>query len=238
MQQQKMKPAVRRFIFYGLGLLLIATGIFIYDKYTRGIKTGATSSTLFSTSTPVSGSTILRLAGSITIGETLAPALVKGFMEKTGYSNVQIINNKDEKIVVGTKNGNTDKIEVSTKGGITNGMSLINSSSIDICMSSCEETGLIEHVIGIDGIIVIVNKNSALHSISIPQLRAIYSGAKEFTGNAYCQQKTSGIYRVFEDECMDGKPVAIQELQGPDGSQLKAGFTLVFEEPNGNDSGS
>jgi len=37
---------------------------------------------------------------------------------------------------------------------------------------------------------------------------------------------------------MDGKPVAIQELQGPDGSQLKAGFTLVFEEPNGNDSGS
>ena len=38
---------------------------------------------------------------------------------------------------------------------------------------------------------------------------------------------------------MDGKPVAVQELQGPDGSQLKAGFTLVFEEPaNGNDSGS
>jgi hypothetical protein len=30
---------------------------------------------------------------------------------------------------------------------------------------------------------------------------------------------------------MDGKPVAIQELQGPDGSQLKAGFTLIFEEP-------
>jgi hypothetical protein len=38
---------------------------------------------------------------------------------------------------------------------------------------------------------------------------------------------------------MDGKPVAIQELQGPDGSQLKTGFTLIFEEPaNGNDSGS
>lgn len=38
---------------------------------------------------------------------------------------------------------------------------------------------------------------------------------------------------------MDGKPVAIQEIQGPDGAQLKAGFTLVFEEPaNGNDSGS
>ena len=38
---------------------------------------------------------------------------------------------------------------------------------------------------------------------------------------------------------MDGKPVAIQEIQGPDGSQLKAGFTLVFEEPNHvNDSGS
>jgi hypothetical protein len=38
---------------------------------------------------------------------------------------------------------------------------------------------------------------------------------------------------------MDGKPVAIQELQGPDGSQLKTGFTLVFEEPaNGNNPGS
>jgi hypothetical protein len=38
---------------------------------------------------------------------------------------------------------------------------------------------------------------------------------------------------------MDGKPVAIQEIQGPDGAQLKAGFVLTFEEPaNGNDSGS
>ena len=38
---------------------------------------------------------------------------------------------------------------------------------------------------------------------------------------------------------MDGKPVAIQEIQGPGGMELKTGFTLVFEEPaNGNDSGS
>jgi glycerol-3-phosphate cytidylyltransferase-like family protein len=38
---------------------------------------------------------------------------------------------------------------------------------------------------------------------------------------------------------MDGKSVAIQEIQGPDGTQLKAGFVLTFEEPNhGNDSGS
>jgi len=38
---------------------------------------------------------------------------------------------------------------------------------------------------------------------------------------------------------MDGKPIAIQEIQGPGGAELKPGFTLVFEEPaNGNDSGS
>jgi hypothetical protein len=37
---------------------------------------------------------------------------------------------------------------------------------------------------------------------------------------------------------MDGKPVAIQEVQGPDGSQLKGGFILTFEEPNGNNPGS
>jgi glycerol-3-phosphate cytidylyltransferase-like family protein len=37
---------------------------------------------------------------------------------------------------------------------------------------------------------------------------------------------------------MDGKAVAIQEIQGPDGTQLKAGFVLTFEEPNGNTSGS
>jgi hypothetical protein len=38
---------------------------------------------------------------------------------------------------------------------------------------------------------------------------------------------------------MDGKPVAVQEVQGPGGVELKTGFTLVFEEPaNGNDSGS
>jgi len=37
---------------------------------------------------------------------------------------------------------------------------------------------------------------------------------------------------------MDGKAVAIQELQGPGGLELKTGFTIVFEEPNGNTSGS
>jgi hypothetical protein len=38
---------------------------------------------------------------------------------------------------------------------------------------------------------------------------------------------------------MDGKAVAIQEIQGPGGAELKTGFTLVFEEPaNGNNSGS
>ena len=38
---------------------------------------------------------------------------------------------------------------------------------------------------------------------------------------------------------MDGKPVAVQELQGPGGLELKTGFVLTFEEPaNGNNSGS
>ena len=38
---------------------------------------------------------------------------------------------------------------------------------------------------------------------------------------------------------MDGKPVAIQEVTGPDGSQFKGGFILTFEEPkHDNDSGS
>ena len=38
---------------------------------------------------------------------------------------------------------------------------------------------------------------------------------------------------------MDGKPVAIQEVTGPGGLELKTGFILTFEEPsNGNDSGS
>jgi hypothetical protein len=38
---------------------------------------------------------------------------------------------------------------------------------------------------------------------------------------------------------MDGKPIAVQEIQGPNGAELKSGFTLIFEEPaNGNNPGS
>jgi hypothetical protein len=38
---------------------------------------------------------------------------------------------------------------------------------------------------------------------------------------------------------MDGKPVAVQELQGPGGLELKTGFVLTFEEPaNDNNPGS
>jgi hypothetical protein len=37
---------------------------------------------------------------------------------------------------------------------------------------------------------------------------------------------------------IDGKAIAIQEIQGPGGLELKTGFILTFEEPNGNTSGS
>ena len=80
--------------------------------------------------------TVLKISGSNTIGDLLAPALVKAWMENSGYSNVQIVNSsKDERSVIGTKAGKNDRIDILAHGTST-GFESLTANTSDLCMAS------------------------------------------------------------------------------------------------------
>lgn len=197
-----MKPAVKNSLIV-MVLISIIAGAIGYDKYQKGQKGGSVATIQ---SVPESN-VILKIGGSATIGEVLAPNLIKGYMEKNGYADVQIMNTgKDEKCVVGTKAGKKDRIEIASKGTST-GFSSLGSNSIDLCMASSQAPAgstYDEHVIGLDGIAVIVNKNSNLQSISMPEIASTFSGGNM---KIYRMDDNSGTYKVFKETAMSGKEI-------------------------------
>jgi ABC-type phosphate transport system substrate-binding protein len=130
--------------------------------------------------------TILRLSGSNTIGESLMPSLVEAFLKSRGATDVHTIAGAkpEEKIVVGTLPGDRfpSSIRIAAHGSSTAFTSLAE-SSCDIGMSSRrikpeEATRLSslgnmfgpasEHVVGLDGIAVIVNASNRVSELSQP----------------------------------------------------------------------
>jgi len=77
-----------------------------------------------------------------------------------------------------------------------------------------------------------------------PEFSYAYKRAKEFQEAILVEGAMSGAFAanfsIFTAKNVLGwRDKVEQELSGPGGAELKAGFTLVFEEPNnGNDSGS
>ena len=171
---------------------------------------------------------ILKIAGSNTIGDVLAPALCKGWMESTGYSNVQILNTgKDEKAVVGTKNGKTDRVDISAHGTST-GFSSISNGGASICMASSKDnTGNYnEHVIGLDGIAVIVSNSSSINTLSMPDLQNTFS-----SGNSiYRMDDNSGTYKVFKEVAMAGREINGNAKKFASGAELA---TAISSDANG-----
>lgn len=77
-----------------------------------------------------------------------------------------------------------------------------------------------------------------------PEFSYAYKRAKDFQESILVEGAMAGAFQanfsIFTAKNVLGwRDKVEQELSGPGGAELKAGFTLVFEEPNnGNDSGS
>lgn len=205
--KHEMKKSVK-YTLYAIGLLVLIAGAVQFDKYSKG-KKGSDSSSPQSAQTQniPESSSIMKIAGSATIGEVLAPSLAKGYMQKLGYSDIQIINSStNEKSVVGVKNGKKDRIDISTKG-TTTGFSALDNNSVDLCMASSQAPAgnqYEEHVIGLDGIAIIVNKENPIQSISIPDMRTMFSGNAM---KIYRMDENSGTYKVFNELVMNGTQI-------------------------------
>ncbi len=179
--------------------------------------------------------TILRLAGSNTIGDELGPSLAEAFFKQQGAADVHIVAgaNPQEKIVQGTLPGESAPSVITIAAhGSTTAFTALAANKCDIGMASRkikpEEVNTLsslgdmtspssEHIVGLDGIAVIVNSSNPIDQLDKDRIRQLFTGeikdwsqAGSFSGpvKIYARNDNSGTYDTFKTLVLAGKPLA------------------------------
>jgi phosphate transport system substrate-binding protein len=178
---------------------------------------------------------ILRLAGSNTIGDTLGPALAEAFLKNQGATDVRILPgvNPLEKIVKGVLPGDStpSSITIAAHGSAT-AFTALAENSCDIGMASRkikpDEAAKLtslgdmssvanEHILGLDGIAVIVSAANPADHFDRDKIMRIFTGeitdwsqVGAFRGaiKIYARNDNSGTYDTFKSLVLGGKPLA------------------------------
>ncbi|MGA3049947.1 MAG: phosphate ABC transporter substrate-binding/OmpA family protein [Terracidiphilus sp.] len=201
--------------------------------------------------------TILRLAGSNTIGDSMVPSLAEAFLKSQGAADVHVLPgaNPQEKVVQGILPGNASPsfIVIAAHGSAT-AFTAMAESACDIGMASrrikSDEAAKLEplgdmtsagneHILGLDGIAVIVNAsnpNSELHKDEIKRIFAgeitdwSQVGASHGAINVYARSDNSGTYDTFKSLVLDGTPLVVSARRFEDSNALSE---AVSGDPNG-----
>ena len=137
-------------------------------------------------------STLFRLHGSNTIGEKLAPMLLEGFLNTRHITDFSWVEQSPlERTLHYTLGDKNYAIELKAYGSST-AFTALNTNSADIGMSSrrikdkeidklAKVTGYLnklgnEHIIGLDGLAVIINQNNPVKQLASTTLAKIFSG--------------------------------------------------------------
>ena len=185
---------------------------------------------LFST---IGHSQDLRLHGSNTVGEQLAPALVRAWLSSEGYEQISVEQQAELERVISGRNdaGQQRLIEIHAHGsstsfrGMNSGVADIGMSSRRIRPGEVEQLDFLgqlnqprnEYVIGIDGLAVIVHPMNPIRALSIEQTRAVFSGRirnwRELGGadapiTLYARDEQSGTWDSFESMVLQDEPLA------------------------------
>jgi phosphate binding protein len=175
----------------------------------------------------------LRLGGSNTIGEQLAPRLARAFLERQGAAAVTI-DPKDpttHRVVVhGTLGGKPVSVEI-TSPGSKFAFECLASGACDVGMSSramhADESEKLkslgdltqpgfEHVLGQDGVAVIVHRQNPVTTLTLDKLAKIFIGAVTdwslVGGQAgpikvYARDSASGTYDVVSSLVTKGAAI-------------------------------
>ena len=205
---------------------------------------------------------VLTLRGSNTIGQELAPRLAQGFLTYSGASEAAIVRdpaNPEDATIVGKRAGQTEAIFVAAHGSATALKGLGSKSAgeeADIGMASRkikpEERTLLmplgdltnaasEHVVGLDGIAVIVHPDNPIPSMTMQQLSDLFSGKVRDWGdksiggtaghiNLYARDNKSGTFDTFDTLALKGAKLAADAKRFEDSEALSA---AVARDPNG-----
>ena len=182
----------------GAAAVLAAIGMFIFSATPQPTAVPVTATaaperaeTPAKTSKPAQ--TLFRIHGSNTVGEELAPALVKNYLTARGGTDIAVKTTDVplETNIEATVDGQRVAVEIHAHGSSTAFMDL-ESGTTDIGMSSRkikteEVTNLAttqgdlsrveaEHIIALDGLAVVVNPNLGIRETSVATVAKIFTG--------------------------------------------------------------
>lgn len=168
---------------------------------------------------------VFRLHGSNTIGEKLAPKLLEGFLRQQQITDFTWLatNNPLERVLSYQQNEHNFTIELHAHGSSTAFVDLkANTADIGMASRRIKSTEVKqlkkrfgnlnkignEHIIGLDGLAVIVNQNNAIKELSSGTLAKIFSGEisnwSQLGGSAlpiklYARDLHSGTWDTFKN---------------------------------------
>lgn len=172
---------------------------------------------------------LFRVHGSNTVGEKLAPRLVESYFMARGATNIktQQGNTPVEKAVSAELNGRIEFIEIHAHGSST-AFTDLQQDKAELGMSSRrikdQERELLlaksgdltepgaEHIIGLDGLAIIIDTKNTLAQLSLPELVKIFSGEvtnwSELGGpnlpiKVYARDENSGTWDSFKSLVLD-----------------------------------
>ena len=210
-----------------------------------------------SASTYSAQKTILRLAGSNTIGDTLGPSLAEAFLKDLGATDVRTLpgTNPREKVVQGVlPNGNSPSYIAIAAHGSATAFTSMASGKCDIGMASrrikndeADKLSTLgnmngvasEHILGLDGIAVIVNVSNPIDQLNREQIMRIFTGqitdwsqVGPYRGkiNLFARNDNSGTYDTFKSLVLGGKPLAFTVQRFEDSKELSE---AVANDANG-----
>jgi phosphate transport system substrate-binding protein len=202
-------------------------------------------------------SIILRLSGSNTIGEGLAPALAEGFLKQQGATEVKTVpgDRADEVRVQGVLPGDQapKTIEIHAHGSAVAFEDLANGTA-DIGLASrmikTEEVAQLaglgdmtspacEHILGLDGIAVIVSRKNPVEALAKDQIAQIFKGeirnwqqvgGPDAAIHLYARDDKSGTYDTFRTLVLGNAALTAMAKRIEDSRKLS---DSVAQDPNG-----
>ncbi|WP_286220938.1 substrate-binding domain-containing protein [Marinobacter apostichopi] len=172
---------------------------------------------------PLAHADNMAIHGSNTVGATLAPMLVEGFLHSQGDTRVITRNTgtENESILIGERSDSPIRVLVAAHGSST-GFTALNAGEANIWASSrpvksselsqmaarADLTELAsEHVIAIDGLAILVHPSNPVNQLNIDTLAGIFAGQinnwAELGGrnqpiNLYARDDRSGTWDTFK----------------------------------------
>jgi len=140
-------------------------------------------------SLPLAAQERLRLHGSNTVGERLAPELVSAWLRSTGYDDIRRVDVAFDEIELHARRGHETRIVEIHAHGSSTGFAGLAAGVADIAMASRPAApadarpGLgrldsleQEIVLALDGLAIVVHPGNPLRTLSKAQLQAVFSG--------------------------------------------------------------